>query len=155
GKTFLEAGSIIGIAIDAADVIDLEVQLKNRRKDETNIKLEIARLAKIKLDFPGIRISFTDSNFKLNDEKSIIYVSMISGEGGVGNSKVKAELVVAIIRLVIKVGVSDTDVYGSSIPSIFKLPIEPLDTSEDEELIPARTLEDMQVISPEFVMPLD
>jgi len=155
GKTFLEAGSIIGIAIDAADVIDLEVQLKNRRKDETNIKLEIARLAKIKFDFPGIRISFTDSNFKSNDETSIIYVGIISGKGGVGKSSVTANLALAFTRLGIKVGVIDTDVYGSSIPSIFKLPIEPLDTSEDDELIPARTLDDIQVISPEFFMPLD
>jgi len=155
GKTFLEAGSIIGMDIDAADVIDLEVQLKNRRKDETNIKLEIARLAKIKFDFPGIRISFTDSNFKSNDETSIIYVGIISGKGGVGKSSVTANLALAFTRLGIKVGVIDTDVYGSSIPSIFKLPIEPLDTSEDDELIPARTVDDIQVISPEFFMPLD
>ena len=73
-KTFEEVGSILSIKVDTEDVIDLEVQLKNRRKDETNIKLEIARLAKIKFDYPGIRIIFTDSNYKLDDEKSITYL---------------------------------------------------------------------------------
>lgn len=154
-KTFEEVGSILSIKVDTEDVIDLEVQLKNRRKDETNIKLEIARLAKIKFDYPGIRIIFTDSNYKLDDEKSITYLGIISGKGGVGKSSVTANLAVALKRLGYKVGVIDTDVYGSSIPSIFNLPIEPLDTSEDDELIPARTLDDIQVISPEFFMPLD
>ena len=42
-KTFEAAGSILGIQIDDAGVLDLAIQLKNRRKDETNVKLEIAR----------------------------------------------------------------------------------------------------------------
>ncbi len=154
-KTFLEAKSIVKISQDENQIIDLEVQLKNRRKDEMNVKLEIARLAKIKFDFPGIRMTFTDSNFKSEDEENIQYIGIISGKGGVGKSSVTANLALALSRLGIKVGVIDTDVYGSSIPSIFKLPIEPLDTSEDDELIPARTVEDIQVISPEFFMPLD
>lgn len=154
-KTFLEAGSIVSIRVDEEDIIDIEVQLKNRRKDETNVKLEIARLAKIKFDYPGIRMTFTDSNYKLEGEADVQYIGIISGKGGVGKSSVAANLALALHRLGIKVGIIDTDVYGSSLPSIFKLPIEPLDTTEDDELIPARYMDEIQVISPEFFMPVN
>lgn len=154
-KTFLEAGSIVSIRVDEEAVIDIEVQLKNRRKDETNVKLEIARLAKIKFDYPGIRMTFTDSNYKLEGEADVQYIGIISGKGGVGKSSVAANLALALHRLGIKVGIIDTDVYGSSLPSIFKLPIEPLDTTEDDELIPARYMDEIQVISPEFFMPVN
>ncbi len=154
-KTFLEAGSILSIRVDEEEIIDIEIQLKNRRKDETNVKLEIARLAKIKFDYPGIRMTFTDSNYKLEGEADVQYIGIISGKGGVGKSSVTANLALALHRLGIKVGVIDTDVYGSSLPSIFKLPIEPLDTTEDDELIPARYMDEIQVISPEFFMPVN
>lgn len=154
-KTFLEARSIVSIRVDEEDIIDIEVQLKNRRKDETNVKLEIARLAKIKFDYPGIRMTFTDSNYKLEGEADVQYIGIISGKGGVGKSSVAANLALALHRLGIKVGIIDTDVYGSSLPSIFKLPIEPLDTTEDDELIPARYMDEIQVISPEFFMPVN
>lgn len=154
-KTFLEAGSIVSIRVDEEDIIDIEIQLKNRRKDETNVKLEIARLAKIKFDYPGLRMTFTDSNYKLEGEADVQYIGIISGKGGVGKSSVAANLALALHRLGIKVGVIDTDVYGSSLPSIFKLPIEPLDTTEDDELIPARYMDEIQVISPEFFMPVN
>lgn len=154
-KNFEEARSVLSIKVDEDEVIDLEIQLKNRRKDETHIKLEVARLAKIKFDYPGIRITFSDSSYKLDNEASATYIGIISGKGGVGKSSVTANLALALSRHGIKVGVIDADVYGSSLPSIFKLPIEPLDTSEDDELIPARTIDNIQVISPEFFMPLD
>ena len=154
-KTFLEADSIVSIRVDEEDIIDIEIQLKNRRKDETNVKLEVARLAKIKFDYPGIRMTFTDSNYKLEGEADVQYIGIISGKGGVGKSSVTANLALALHRLGIKVGVIDTDVYGSSLPSIFKLPIEPLDTTEDDELIPARYMDEIQVISPEFFMPVN
>lgn len=154
-KTFLEARSIVSIRVDEEDIIDIEIQLKNRRKDETNVKLEVARLAKIKFDYPGIRMVFSDSNYKLEGESDVQYIGIISGKGGVGKSSVTANLALALHRLGIKVGVIDTDVYGSSLPSIFKLPIEPLDTTEDDELIPARYLDEIQVISPEFFMPVN
>ena len=81
--------------------------------------LELQDLQKSSLIIQGIRIIFTDSNYKLDDEKSITYLGIISGKGGVGKSSVTANLAVALKRLGYKVGVIDTDVYGSSIPSIF------------------------------------
>lgn len=149
---FKEAGSIISATMDDQDVIDLKIALKNRRKDESQIKLEIARLVKIKLGFPGVRIEFNDSKFSSSGEQKITYIGIISGKGGVGKSSVAANLAVALKRLGKTVGLIDADVYGSSLPSIFKLPIEPLSTTEDDELIPA-IWDGIQIISPEFFMP--
>ncbi|WP_025724549.1 P-loop NTPase [Acholeplasma granularum] len=154
-KTFKEAQSIISYHMDDNDVLELKIALKSRRKDESNIKLEIARLVKIKHAIPGLRVEFTDSNYKLEDENTIQYIGIISGKGGVGKSSVAANLALAFANMGFKVGIIDTDVYGSSLPSIFKLPIEPLDTSEDDELIPANYEDKVQVISPEFFMPKD
>lgn len=150
--TFKEAGSIIDVSIDENQIVNLKIALKNRKKDESDIKLEIARLLKIKYGFPGVRIEFSDSKFQIESGKKITYLGIISGKGGVGKSSVTANLAVALSHLGKKVGIIDTDVYGSSIPSIFRLPIEPLSTSEDDEIIPA-TYENLQIISPEFFMP--
>ncbi len=153
-KTFKEADAILDVSIDEHQVVDLKIALRNRKRDETNVKLEIARLLKIKYGFPGVRIEFSDSKFQIESLNKIIYLGIISGKGGVGKSTVTANLAVALSRLGKRVGVIDTDVYGSSIPSIFGLPIEPLSTSEDDEIIPT-TFGNIQVISPEFFMPLN
>lgn len=150
--SFKEAGSIIDATIDDQDVVDLKIAIKNRRKDENQIKLEIARLVKVKFGFPGLRVEFSDSKFSISGDKKITYIGIISGKGGVGKSSVAANLAVALKRLGKTVGIIDADVYGSSLPSIFKLPIEPLSTTEDDELIPA-TFDGIQIISPEFFMP--
>lgn len=151
GITLKESSGLLGHEFND-QVLDLKIAIKNRKKDESTLKLDIARLVKIKYQIPGLRIEFFDSKFKLDNEEKITYIGVISGKGGVGKSSVSANLALAISRLGFKVGIIDTDVYGSSIPSIFKLPIEPLDTTEDDEIIPA-LYGDIQVISPEFFMP--
>lgn len=152
--SFKEASSILDIKLSDDRVVDIKIQLKSRKKDENQIKLEIARLVKIKLGYPGLRIEFSDSKVSLTDEKKIIYIGIISGKGGVGKSTVSANLAVAFKRLGKVVGLIDSDVYGSSLPSIFKLPIEPLSTTEDDLLIPS-DYEGIEVMSPEFFMPLN
>jgi ATP-binding protein involved in chromosome partitioning len=151
--TFKEANSLLKLEYKD-DVVFIEVQLKNRKKDESDIKLNIARLVKIKYGFKGVHIEFFDSKYQLETEKKLKYLGVISGKGGVGKSSVSANLAVAFQRLGYHVGIIDADIYGSSLPSIFKMPIEPLDTTDEDEIIPAQFGE-IQVLSPEFFMPLN
>jgi ATP-binding protein involved in chromosome partitioning len=58
-------------------------------------------------------------------EKPIKYLAIASGKGGVGKSTVTANLAYALTRLGKKVGIIDADVYGASIPNIFKIDIKP------------------------------
>ena len=62
-ETFKEAGSILSFSLDG-EVIDLKIQLKNKRRDEENIKLEVARLVKITHELTGIRIDILSSKYK-------------------------------------------------------------------------------------------
>lgn len=148
---FKTAGSLINLHITEDNIVELVIALKNRKRDENQIKLEIARAVKIKFGYPGLRVDFIDSKYSV-DEKKVTYIGVISGKGGVGKSTVSANLAKAMQRLGKKVGLIDADIYGSSLPSIFKLPIEPLSTTEDDEIIPADA-DGIQMISPEFFMP--
>lgn len=150
--TLKEAQAILKCEIDDQGIADLTIALKNRKKDENTVKLAIVKLVKIKLSLPGIRIDFTDNKLIEVDGKNIFYIGVASGKGGVGKSSVVANLALAFQRLGKNVGIIDADIHGSSIPAIFKLPIEPLSTTEDDQLIPA-LYDNVQIISPAFFMP--
>ena len=110
------------------------------------------KLVKIELGFPGIKIDFFESEFIPEGEKPIKYLAVASGKGGVGKSSVTANLAAALIRQGKKVGIIDADVYGASIPNILKLDIVPLNSTEDELMIPLKK-DGIEVISTEFFMP--
>ena len=88
----------------------------------------------------------------LEGEKSIRYIGVASGKGGVGKSTVTAQLALALSFLGKKVGIIDADVYGPSIPGIFNVDSKPLNQTEDDKMIPHEVL-DIEIISTTFFMP--
>ncbi len=153
-QPFKAVGGIKKLVIGPTGVVELEINLKDKTKNEQAIRLQIIKLVKIELGFPGIKIDFFESEFVPEGEKPIKYLAIASGKGGVGKSTVTANLAAALIRQGKKVGIIDADVYGASIPNILDLPIKPLDATEDEKMIPL-VKEGIEVISTEFFMPPD
>ena len=152
GLPFGRVNGIKKLVIGPTGVVEVEVYLKDRSKDESKIKLQIVKLVKIELGFPGIKVDFFDSIFVKEGEKEIKYLAIASGKGGVGKSTVTANLAYALTRLGKKVGIIDADVYGPSIPHILKLEIKPLASTKDEKMIPL-SKDDIEAISTEYFMP--
>jgi ATP-binding protein involved in chromosome partitioning len=108
------------LVIGPTGVAELEIYLKDKQKHEQSVKIQIIKLVKIELGFPGIKIDFFESEFVAEGEKPVKYLAVASGKGGVGKSTVTANLAAALIRQGKKVGIIDADVYGASIPNILK-----------------------------------
>ncbi len=153
-QPFKAVGGVKKLVIGPTGVVELEINLKDKTKNEQAIRLQIIKLVKIELGFPGIKIDFFESEFVPEGEKPIKYLAIASGKGGVGKSTVTANLAAALIRKGKKVGIIDADVYGASIPNILDLPIKPLNATEDEKMIPL-VKDGIEVISTEFFMPPD
>ncbi len=151
-KPFKEVNGIKKLVIGPNGVAELEIYLKDKQKHEQAIKIQIIKLVKIELGFPGIKIDFFESEFVPEGEKPVKYLAVASGKGGVGKSTVTANLAAALIRQGKKVGIIDADVYGASIPNILKVGIKPLSSTEDEKMIPLEK-NGIEVISTEFFMP--
>lgn len=140
------------LVVGPTGVAEVEIYLKDKQKHEQQVKIQIIKLVKIELGFPGIKIDFFESEFVPEGEKPIKYLAVASGKGGVGKSSVTANLAYALTRLGKRVGIIDADVYGASIPNIMKIGIKPLSSTEDEKMIPLNK-DGVEVISTEFFMP--
>ena len=149
---FKAVGGIKKLVVGPTGVVELELNIKDKQKNEQALKIQVIKLVKIELGFPGIKIDFFESEFIPEGEKPIKYLAVASGKGGVGKSSVTANLAAALIRQGKKVGIIDADVYGASIPNILKLDIVPLNSTEDEKMIPL-VKDGIEVISTEFFMP--
>ena len=149
---FKAVGGIKKLVVGPTGVVELELQVKDKQKNEQALKIQVIKLVKIELGFPGIKIDFLESEFVPEGEKPIKYLAIASGKGGVGKSSVTANLAAALIRQGKKVGIIDADVYGASIPNILKIDVVPLNSTEDEKMIPLNK-NGIEVISTEFFMP--
>ncbi len=151
-KPFGEVSGIKKLVVGPTGVAELEVYLKDKAKYEQQVKIEIIKLVKIELGFPGIKIEFFESEFVPEGEKAMKYLAIASGKGGVGKSTVTANLAAALVRAGKKVGIIDADVYGPSIPNVLQLEVKPLSATKDELMIPL-VKDGIEVISTEFFMP--
>ncbi len=151
-KPFKDVNGIKKLVVGPTGVAELEIYLKDKTKNEQQVKIQIIRLVKIELGFPGIKIDFFESEFVPEGEKIIKYLAVASGKGGVGKSTVAANIAKAMQRQGKKVGIIDADIYGASIPYVLQLEVKPLKSTADEKMIPL-SKDGIEVISTEFFMP--
>lgn len=156
-KTLKELNAIERVVIMTNKVVDIKVLLPSLRyKDEIN--REIAKIVKIDLKYPGVKINIEldlENEIESKEENNNVkYLAIASGKGGVGKSTVSANLAYAFRRLGKNVGIIDVDIYGASIPFVLDMEIKPLDLDSNEKIIPAR-YEDIEIISTEFFVPKD
>lgn len=133
-KPLGEVEGLKKLVVGPTGVVEVEVGLKETgTTDEINFKLELTKLVKITLGFPGIKINVVRNTFVPKGVKQIKYIGIASGKGGVGKSTVTANLAYALNRLGKKVGIIDADVYGASIADIYEIPdAKPTGTSEEK-----------------------
>lgn len=153
-KPFDEVGGIKKLVIGPTGVVELEIYLKDKSRNEQKVRIEIIRLIKIEAGFPGIKIDFFETEFVPEGEKDIKYLAVASGKGGVGKSTVTANLAAALLRQGKKVGIVDADIYGASIPYVLQLPIKPISGTDDDMMLPL-VKDGIEVISTEFFMPAE
>ncbi len=153
-KPFAEVDGIRKLVIGPTGVVELEINLKDKARNEQKVKIDIIRLVKIDAGFPGIKVEFFETEFVPEGQKDIKYLAVASGKGGVGKSTVTANLAAALIRQGKKVGIVDADIYGASIPYVLELPNQPIKSTADEMMLPL-VKDGIEVISTEFFMPVD
>lgn len=155
GKTLKEVEGIKKLTVGPTGVVDVELYFsKPGTPEEQKFKINLIKLVKVELGFPGIKVTFHQNEVINEKEKKIIYLGVASGKGGVGKSTVTANLAAAIARLGKKVGIMDADIYGASIPQIMRVDIKPLSGTDDDMMIPL-VGEGIEVISTEFFLPAD
>jgi ATP-binding protein involved in chromosome partitioning len=87
----------------------------------------------------------------LDPDAKTQFVAVASGKGGVGKSTVTANLAVALARQGYRVGLIDADIYGHSIPGIFKIG-DQKPTLIDNLLLPV-VKEGVKIMSMQFFVP--
>ena len=99
----------------------------------------------------------TDFTAKLAPESKVKHVyAVMSGKGGVGKSLVTSLLAVKFNKKGYKVGILDADITGPSIPRAFGVDEEGLGVTPDGKLMmPARSLNDIQIISANLLLKND
>ena len=146
-KPFSETGGIRKLEIvDNGMRVNVTIALHKKDTPEAKtLRTALLRLLKIDHKIPGVHIDFVDLQPKefgtiLDPAKTVKFLSVASGKGGVGKSTVAANLAVTFARMGYKVALVDADIYGPSIPSMFDIPLEVPDASINEKAIPVTKL---------------
>jgi ATP-binding protein involved in chromosome partitioning len=148
-QTLKESSGIKSLSVSEDFIVSVEVYVKNPKKDGSQVRLEIIKCVKMKLNYPGVKVDILD--FPLSLKEEVIYIGIISGKGGVGKSTVTVQLAHAFHTLGYGVGIIDADIHGASIPSILEMNDTEVTRTEDEKLIPMEAF-GIEVISTAFFM---
>ncbi|WP_294730874.1 Mrp/NBP35 family ATP-binding protein [uncultured Faecalibaculum sp.] len=79
-------------------------------------------------------------------------IAVLSGKGGVGKSTVTVLLARAFRQLGLRVGVMDADITGPSIPRLFGIEGEKAYATGENEIIPVKTPEGIEVMSLNYLL---
>lgn len=119
-------------------------------ENEKQFRRDLARIVKIDAGFEGLQLQLEESKiFNSITQKSIHFIGIISGKGGVGKSSVAANIAYRMTKRGIKVGLIDADIYGSSLPTLLEIPHQNPHFDENKKILPI-VKDDLEVISTEF-----
>ena len=79
-------------------------------------------------------------------------IAVLSGKGGVGKSTVTVLLARAFRQMGLQVGVMDADITGPSIPRLFGVEDEKAYATGENEIIPVKTSENIEVMSLNYLL---
>ncbi len=79
-------------------------------------------------------------------------IVVLSGKGGVGKSTIAANLALSLALAGKRVGILDIDFHGPSIPKLFGLEGQRVETDEQQKLVPLEFVSNLKVMSLGFLL---
>ena len=119
GVSFKKTAGIEAVVIEPNGIVSVILNLTNKNRDEKSVKLEVTKLIKQELGFPGLKLEI--KQIPIFEESKFRYIAIASGKGGVGKSTVAVKLAQTLTNLGHKTAIIDSDVYGASVPLVFDL----------------------------------